>query len=210
MRTATNWRSTTWCILATALLAVVAACNSPLDVDTPRRVTRVNLDSLVGTPSFVGAPGDSIFAFVDNHEVVFATEVSRPIFHNRFIDGKYYVTVQATRYGLKHLDIEVMSLRLDGFRDTGTYEMNVPYSATKQIDFEAPPSYGALYERRVNAGLPETYRTGEPNSSGTIRVVRIDEEHGVITGTFVFKGYHVEHDSVVTVDRGAFRLYLKK
>jgi hypothetical protein len=210
MRTGTNWRSKTWRILATALLLVVAACDSPLDIDTPRRFTRVNIDSLVSTDSFIGAPGDSIFAYVDDHQVVFATEVVRPVFYNRLLDGRYYVAVQATRYGLNGRDYEVMSLRLDGIRDTGTYDVNSSFSVPKQIDTESPPSYGALYERRVNAGFPESYRTGGPNSTGTIRVIRIDEDRGVMVGTFVFKGYFAEHDSLVTIDRGAFRLYLKK
>jgi hypothetical protein len=191
-------------------MAIVAACESPLVIDTPRRLTRVNLDSLITTESFIGGSNDSIFAYIDNHEVVFATEVARPVFYNRMIDGKYYVTVQATRYGLNGRDYEVMSLRLDGIRDTGTYEVNAAFSVPKQIDINAPPSYGALYERRVNGGFPESYRTGHVFSGGTIRVIRIDEERGVMVGTFEFRGYYIEHDSVVTIDRGAFRLYLKK
>lgn len=212
MITATNWRSITWRILATVLLAAAAACNSPLDVDTPRRFTRVNLDSLVVTPSFIGAPGDSIFAFIDTSQIVFATEVVRPLFTNRLIDGQYYITVVATRYGLNSSDYEAMSLRLEGIRDTGTYRMNAPYKKNqKQIDIGVPPSYGALYQRRVNGHLEEEYGTGDPRSSGTIHVIRIDEVQGVIVGTFEFIGYSEDDpDRVVTISRGAFRLYLKK
>jgi hypothetical protein len=198
-------------MVATALAIVVAGCTSPLDIDTPRRLTRVNIDSLVSTKEFTDAPGDSIFAYINDHEVVFATEVERPVFYNHLIDGKYYVTVRATRYGLNGNDYEAMSLRIDGIRDTGTYSFNAPYSSgLKQIDPSATPSYAAQYDRRVGPEIAEAYRTGGPHSSGTIRVVHIDEDRGVITGSFAFSGYYVEQDSTVQVDRGAFRLYLKK
>lgn len=193
-----------------ALMALAcASCGNPLGIDTPRRVREVNLDSLVSTDPFLRAPGDSIFAFIAGNDVVFAMEVERPAFHNRLTQRGYYVTVRATRYGLNDRDYEVLSLRLDAVRDTGVYVINSPYSAPKQIDTMAPTQYGASYERRMNGGFPESYNTGVRDASGTVRVVRIDETLGVMVGTFEFTGYSAAKDSIVFVDRGAFRLQLK-
>gem|GEM_PF-2410129 len=198
-------------LLVSALLAAAcASCGDPLSVNTPRRLKLVNLDSLVAAEPFIRAPGDSIFAYIGGVDVVFATEVLRPVFHNRQTSRGYYVTVQATRYGLDSRDYEVLSLRLDAVRDTGLYRINAPYSAPKQIDTTAPPRYGGAYERRLNGGFPESYVTGVGGSSGTVRVVRIDEEHGVMVGIFEFTGYSAVRDSAIFVDRGAFRLQLKK
>lgn len=197
-------------ILPALVVLVCVSCGNPLGIDTPRRVREVNLDSLVSTDPFIHAPGDSIFAYIGGNDVVFATEVLRPAFHNRLTQRGYYVTVQATRFGLNNRDYEVLSIRLDAVRDTGTYIINSPYSAPKQIDTVAPTQYGASYERRVNAGFPESYITGVRDASGTVRVVRIDEQRGVMVGTFEFTGYSAAKDSIVFVDRGAFRLQLKK
>lgn len=210
MITARDLRSTIFWMLASLLLVIAWGCTNPLDIDTPQHVTTVNLDSLVTTNSFVAAPGDSIFAYVNDKEVVFATEVARPVFYNRQVDGRYYVTVRATRYGLSGPDYEVMSLRLDGIRDTGTYPINSSFTVPKQIDPQAPFVFGALYERKVNGGFAESYATGVPNSGGWIRVLRIDEERGVMVGTFTFIGYYEGDYATAKIDRGAFRLYLKK
>jgi hypothetical protein len=197
-------------LLLLTLLAALQSCGNPLDIDTPRRITRVNIDSLISTDTFIHAPGDSIFAHVDDNEVVFATEVLRPLFHNGYIHDAYYITVQASRYGLNSPDYEVMSLRLDDVRDTGTYQFNAGYSAPKQIDTLQPPQFGASYERRINGGFPEAYTTGDARAAGSVHVVKIDEDRGVMVGTFSFTGYNAERDSIVAVDRGAFRLQLKK
>ena len=191
------------------LLAGAGACTNPIDIDTPRRLTQVNIDSLVTSPDFIRAPGDSIFARIAGHPIVFATEVQRPVFHNARLNSGYYLTVQATRYGLYGRDYELMSIRLDAIRDTGTYKVNAPYSAPKQIDSLGTPKYGASYERRVDGGFPEAFRTGDPRFGGTIRVLRIDEEHGVLVGTFSFTGHSAERDETVIVDQGAFRLRLR-
>jgi hypothetical protein len=203
--------TTVYLPLLYALIAgLVAACTSPLDLDTPIRKTLVDLDSIVASDDFTGAPGDSIFATVRGERIIFATEVVRPSFYNDVVDGAHYVTIQATRYGLNGRDYEAMSIRMDAVRDTGTYPVNAPYSTPKKIDPTIGRRFGALYERRINGGFPEAYRTGDESTSGTIRVVRIDTARAVMVGTFTFTGYNVERDSTVTIEQGAFRLQLKK
>lgn len=195
-------------LIAASLVIVLASCTSPLDIDTERRTTTINLDSLIKDSSFIGARGDSLFARVRGERIVFATEVLRP-FHNRKIGDAYYITIQATRYGLGGRDYEVMSLRVDAVGDTGVFVINAPYSAPKALEPERPPEYGALYERRYGA-FPESYRTGGPKSSGEIRVVKLDRERGVMVGTFRFIGYSLETDAVETIEDGAFRIQLPK
>ncbi len=197
---------------AVALAATIlplCSCGDPLGIDTPRREIVINIDSIVSSPGFIEAPGDSIFAIVNGSETAFTTEVLRPIFHNRRTAQGYYLTIQATRAGLNTRDYEVISLRMDAVRDTGTYVFNAQYSAPKQFDSTIPPKYGASYDRRINAGYPESYSTGTERSAGSVRVVKIDEERKVMVGTFEFKGYSPSTDTVVNVDRGAFRLQLK-
>ncbi len=185
------------------------ACGDPLGVDTPRREKILNLDSLVSSDPFAGAPGDSIFALINGKAVVFATEVLRPIFNNRRTQRGHYLAIQATRYGLNARDYEVLSLRLDAIRDTGTYAFNAAYSAPKQFDSLSAPKYGAAYDKRIDGGYPESYITGTEHSNGTVRVIKIDEDRGVIVGTFEFKGYCATNDTTIVADRGAFRLQLK-
>lgn len=192
-----------------AMICMLCSCGNPLGIDTPRREIVVNIDSIVSSPGFIDAPGDSIFALINGTEVVFTTEVLRPIFHNRRTSQGYYLAIQATRSGLLTRDYEVISLRMDAIRDTGTYAFNAQYSAPKQFDSTMPPKYGAAYDRRINAGFPESYTTGTERSTGSVRVVKIDEERKVMVGTFEFKGYNPSNDTVITVDRGAFRLQLK-
>lgn len=198
-----------WLAIA-MLLAGLQSCGNPVDIDTPRRLTRVNLDSVVVTLAFLGAPGDSIFAYLGETEVIFATAVERPLFYNRKLPNGHFVTVRATRYGLNRDAYEIMSLRLDAVRDTGTYIINAPYSQPKQIEPDSVPLYGATYDRRNGRDFPESYRAGNPGTSGEIRVVKIDEDRGVMVGTFRFTGYSAEKDSIITVSNGAFRLQLKK
>ncbi|MDB5034731.1 MAG: hypothetical protein JWQ98_1972 [Chlorobi bacterium] len=190
------------------IVGAAGACRSPLDVDTYRRVTLVNIDSVITTAGFIGAPGDSISAQVHGEQVVFATEVLRPAFHNGVRNAGYYFTVQATRYGLAGQDYEVMSLRMDNVRDTGTYAINAAYSAPKGIDSNEAPRYGASYSRKMG-GFPELFQTGVNRSSGVLHIARIDRERGVLVGTFAFTGYSTEADTVIQVDRGVFRLQLQ-
>ena len=49
-------------------------------------------------------------------------------------------------------EYQLVSLRLDGVRDTGTYVINAPYSAPREIDTLAPPDYGAQYVRNRSGG----------------------------------------------------------
>jgi hypothetical protein len=204
-------RTTLYLQVLYILIAVsIGACTNPLDLDTPIRKTVINLDSIVATDEFTGAPGDSIFATVSGERIIFATQVERPKFYNAIVDGAHYVTIKATRYGLNGLNYEVMSIRMDAVRDTGSYAVNAPYSAPKQIEPATGRRFGALYERRIHAGFPEAYRTGDDATRGTIRVVRIDTARGVMVGTFSFTGYSVERDSIIAIDQGAFRLQLKK
>jgi len=193
-------------LLAATLTTLFVGCASPLDVDTPRRETTINLDSLILNPSFLHGAGDSLFARIGTERVVFATEVQRP-FHNRLHDSSYYVTIQAARYGLSGRDYEILSLRVDRLRDTGTFVINAPYSAPKEFHPELAPLYAAQYERRQGA-FPEAFRTGEPRSSGEIRVVRIDRPLKVMVGTFRFTGYNAEADDTQLIDEGAFRIRL--
>ncbi|MEP7220095.1 MAG: DUF6252 family protein [Bacteroidota bacterium] len=189
------------------IAGAAGACRSPTDIDTYRRVTLVNIDSVITTAGFIGAPGDSIYAQVHGEQVVFATEVLRPAFHNGIRNDGYYFTVQATRYGLAGRDYEVISLRMDNVRDTGTYTINSAYSAPKGIDSNEIPRYGASYARKVS-GFPELFQTGVSRSSGVLHIARIDRDHGVLVGTFSFTGYSTEADTVIQVDRGVFRLQL--
>jgi len=192
--------------LLAAIATLLCGCASPLEVDTPRRETTINLDSLILDPSFLGGTGDSLFARIRGERVLFATEVQRP-FHNRHVDSAFYITIQAARYGLTGRDYEILSLRLDAVRDTATYTVNAPYSAPKEFHPEDPIAYGAQYERRVGS-FPEAYRTGNPKSNGEIRVVRIDRGRRIMVGTFRFTGYNAEADRAEIVDEGAFRIRL--
>src|SRR5687767_7794746 len=102
------------CVLG--LASAVTACVDPLDLVTPRRSWEVNLDSLVATEPFVRGPGDSIFARVGTTDIVFATEIRRPTFHNGVYRNAHYVTIQASRQSLDRPDYDIISLRLDAIR----------------------------------------------------------------------------------------------
>ncbi len=189
-----------------AMVVLMVCCSSPLDVDTPRDV--VVVPATVPTdPNFLFGSGDSLMARVDGRPQVFATEVLRPEWHNgRFGDG-YFVTVKATSWGLDGVEYEILSLRLDNVRDTGTFAINDAYSAPKEIDSLGPPRYGATYERR-RQGFPEVYRSDSAHV-GEVRVVRIDRDRGLLIGAFWFRAHCRELDTTITVDKGVFRLDLK-
>lgn len=191
------------------VIFTLCSCGNPLGIDTPRREIVINIDSIVSSPGFIDAPGDSIFALINGNEVVFTTEVLRPIFHNRRTSQGYYLAIRATRSGLNASDYEAMSLRMDAIRDTGTFAFNAQYSAPKQFDSTSAPKYGAAYDRKFSMRYPESYTTGTERSAGSVRIVKIDEERKVLVGTFEFKGYNPSADTVIQVDRGAFRLQLK-
>lgn len=196
-------------LLALALTVSFSACVDPLDIVTPRRQWEVNLDSLVSAEPFFRAPGDSIQAVVAGVEVSFATEVQRPTFHNGIYRQAQYVTIQASKQSLSGRDYEIISLRLDAVRDTGTYAINGAYSAPKILDSLGEPTYAAQYERRIAGGFPETYRTGRARTGGTIRVARIDSSQQVMVGTFTFTALDEEHDNSIAIARGAFRVQLR-
>jgi hypothetical protein len=198
-------------LAALASLVLLSGCVDPIDgYNTNRRQWEVNLDSLVATEPFVRGPGDSLLARVAGEDVVFATEVQRPSFHNGIYRDAYYVTVQASRQSLSGRDYEIISLRLDAIRDTGDYQINGTYSAPKDLDSLAEPTYAAQYERRTSGGFPETYRTIEARPENHVRVARIDEANGVMVGTFAFTGYSAERDTTISIVRGAFRLQIPK
>lgn len=197
-------------LTALALAFLLAACVDPLDITTPRRLTEVNLDSLVTTEPFIRAPGDSLRAIVGDEPVIFASEVLRPTFHNGVFRNAHYVTVQASRQSLNSPDYEILSLRLDAIGDTGTYELNGAYSAPKAVDSLSSPIYAAQYERRRGGSFPETYRSGDARSKGFVRVARIDDERHVMVGSFSFTAYSAELDTIVAVHQGTFRIQLAK
>lgn len=199
--------------MALGLLGIIclSACRDPLTVAPV--VTQVNArDAAILQDSiFTRSPGDSIYATinVDNkaQQVVFATQVLRPDVYNAQVKGAYYLTIQATRDGLGG-DYEIISLRLDGIRDTGVYIINGPYIAPKEgIDTSLPIYYGATYERKVQGGFPDTYNTTIVR--GEIHILKIDEELGVIIGSFWFVARNANGDEVV-VDGGTFRITLKR
>ena len=192
--------------LASAVL--FSACVDPLDLVTPRRSWEVNLDSLVATEPFVRGRGDSIFARVGATDIAFATEIRRPTFHNGVYRGAHYVTIQASRQSLSRPDYDIISLRLDAIRDTGPYAINGAYSAPKYLDSMAAPTYAARYERKLG-DFPEKFETGDPQRpNGSVRVARIDEQLGVMVGTFAFTAY--SDDAEITITRGAFRVQLRR
>ena len=199
---------------ALVLLALVSAlsagnCVDPLSIETPRKQWVVNLDSLVTTEPFIRGPGDSLHAVIAGESIPFANEVQRP-FHNGVVGSAHYVTVQASRQSLDGRAYEVLSLRLDAIRDTGTYRINSAYSAPKTIDSFATPVYAAQFERRRVGGYPEAFRTGTSKAGGSIRVVRIDEETGVMVGNFALTAYCAEIDSTIDIALGVFRLQLRR
>lgn len=208
MRSIALNRSPARVLFALVSAIVISGCVDPLDIVTPRRTWEVNLDSLVATEPFVRGPGDSIFARVGTEDVVFATEIKRPTFHNGKYRGAHYVTIQASRQSLSAPDYDIISLRLDAVRDTGTFTINGAYSAPKYLDSMASPTYAARYERK-RGGFPEVYETGGPtHPNGSLRVARIDETLGVMVGTFSFTAYSDE--SQITISRGAFRIQLER
>jgi hypothetical protein len=198
-------------------------CASPLDIDTPRHQSGGPPDQTQGTPAtthtaypvvtdsqFINAPGDAVFANVDGQMTVFASESERPTY-NGYLDGDYYASVYATSYyPTNSLNYESVSLRIDAIADTGTYPINGPYSVPKQIDPKAPLTYGALYQRKIAGGAPQTYRTGLLGTGGEIHVVKIDRKLGVVVGTFRFVGYSTELMTYLRIDHGAFRLQMKE
>ncbi len=198
----------TFFVMLVVSVVMLVQCSNPLDINTPRRVTAVSIDSIITSPDFIGKPGDSLFAVVDGLAIAFATEIARPVFYNKYVSGKYYVAVQAIVYGINGGNYDILALRLDGIRDTGTYTMNSVYTVPKRVDPYSSPKFAGQYERKRNAVLPEVYKTGVVNSIGRIRVVKIDTDRGVMVGTFSFTGFNLESRETITLNDGAFRLQL--
>lgn len=195
-------------VMALALAVMAGACGNPVGIDTPRRITTINYDSLVLADTVLPrVPGDTIYATVNEKDKVFAVtgrRPERPVWHNGKIFGAYYVTVLAAR---SENPYEAIALRLDGIKDTGTYAINSVYSSMKNDIDTLAPRYAARYEGPID-GLQRQFDTGLPNTSGKIRVLRISADSNFIIGTFSFTAYCPNIDSLVTVTRGAFKLTL--
>ena len=188
------------------VMAAIAACRSPLDIDTPRIITGINMDSVA--KGLINATKDTIIATVNGLQINFAYSVERPLSRNVLVDSTYYITVAAVSSDPNGPNYTRLSLRIDAVHDTGVYKLNAYYSAPKTpIDPSAPVGYGAVFERREN-GHAYMYRTGEPGTGGEIHVLVFDKVRKVIAGTFHFVGYNTEDASVETVQDGAFRLDL--
>jgi hypothetical protein len=201
------WMIAAGLLLCGWLAASLTSCKSPLEIDTPRRGEKLP-PTEIDDPEFIFDVGDSILARINGRRQVFANEVLRPVWRNGTFDGGYYATVKATSWeGLDGDEYEILSLRLDNVRDTGTYTINSPYSAPKAIDSLGQPRYGASYQRKDPNGFPEVFQSDSARG-GQIQVVRIDRERGVMIGTFWFNGYNQERDTVILIDKGAFRLQL--
>lgn len=197
-------------LLALVAGALVASCGNPLEIDTPRRIIRINYDSLVAIDTaFRTAPGDSIFAAINNEAVVFATGTrERTIWHNGIRNGAYFIAVKGLGATAGDENYETIALRIDMVRDTGTYAINAPYYWYKgELDTLTVARNAAEYERTI-FGLKRTFRTGQPGTSGKIRVLVIDTTAKVMIGTFSFTAHADDIDSTVDVTRGAFRLRL--
>jgi hypothetical protein len=187
------------------LLGGMVACVSPLDIDTPRQWI-INTDSILVSPGVINGLGDSLNARIDGMQVTFGTLVERPFHNGEFANG-HYLTVRAATQLPDGDEYQLVSLRLDGVRDTGIYAINAPYSAPKEIDTLAPPVYAAQYVRKRSGGFPD-YFLSDKNLGGEIHVLRIDRDRRVMVGTFWFRGYNAERDTIINVDRGVFRLAL--
>src|SRR5690606_35774736 len=84
--------------------------------------------------NFVNAPGDSIFASINDKQIVIATSIERPNYYNTYVEGKgYFISSKATRDGLDD-SFEILSLRLDNVRDTGVYLINNSFTVPKEPD----------------------------------------------------------------------------
>lgn len=187
------------------LLGGMVACVSPLEIDTPREWV-TNIDSILTTPGVINGAGDSLNARIDGMQTSFGTLVERPFHNGEFASG-HYLTVRAATQLPDGNEYQLVSLRLDGVRDTGVYTINAPYSAPREIDTLAPPVYAAQYVRKRSGGFPD-YFLSDRDLGGEIHVVRIDTARRVMVGTFWFRGYNAERDTIINIDRGVFRLSL--
>ena len=183
------------------LLGGVVACKSPLDIDTPRIITPIDPD-----PGIINGSGDSINARVNGSKVTFGALVERP-FHNGHFAAGHYLTVRAATHHANGDEYQVVSLRLDRVRDTGTYAINGEYSAPKSIDTTAPPIYGAAYVQKRSGSFAEHYLSSS-RLGGEIRVTVIDTLRRNMIGTFWFRAYNADRDTIINVDQGVFRLSL--
>jgi hypothetical protein len=192
-------------LVLAVFLAAIAACRSPLDIETPRIITGVNIDSVA--MGLVNATKDTIIATINGRQINFAYSVERPRFYNGSVDSSYYITAAAVSSDPNGPNYTRLCLRLDAIHDTGVYKINAYYSAPKILEPNTPPEYGALFERREN-GYSHMYRTGDGLSQGEIHVLVFDRVRKVIAGTFHFVGYNTEDDATETIQDGAFRLDL--
>ncbi len=196
-----------------ALAVMVAACKSPIDIETKRQFLP-DIDVIARSDSFVNATKDTIIATIGSNrptKVTFAYLVERPSFHNGPVDSVFYILAQATSHAPESAGSQRLSIRLDAIRDTGVYRINSTFSVPKKIDRNAPPQYSALYERRPE-GFSTAFRTSVKEDTrgkeGEIHVLKIDLERKIIVGTFHFAGYCTELDSTEYISEGAFRLDL--
>lgn len=189
------------------LAAVVAGCDDPLSVDTPRRIIPVNIDSILLSEPFLSKYRDTLFAQVDGKPVAFNSELLRPVFYNREVSGLWYLSVQGARYDLKGDEYTSLSLRLDGIGDTGTFPMKDAYSIPKKVDPAAPSKYAGRYEERTSSATL-SYTTDQSVANGAVRVVGIDLSRRVIVGTFSFAAYDADAGKTVRIESGIFRLRL--
>lgn len=197
-----------------ALLAVLAAfvcclagCIDVTEINTPKVVDRVNVDSIVLSPQFLRG-GDSLFATIGGEDLVFAFPEVYTVQDTS--TGAWYLFVRASRSRLNDNDnYEILYLQLDAVSDTGTYRCNASPVREKQIDPAMAPRFGLQYDRRAS-GFPASFRTGNAASSGEIHVLRIDRVDGKMAGTFRFTGYSSENDSTIDVTRGGFLLRMKR
>lgn len=193
-------------IILVALLWL-GGCGDPLSVDTPRRIIPVNIDSILLSDPFLSKPGDTLFAVIDGQPIAFNSELLRPVFYNRAVEGEWYISVQGARYDMKGDQYESLSLRLDGIKDTGSFPMQGNYNLPKRVDPNAPSQYVGKYEKR-SLSRTSIYSTSATREDGMIRVVGLDTVRKVAVGTFAFTGYDGTTGEIVRVENGIFRLQL--
>ncbi len=190
----------------------LSSCSDPLSLDVERRIIPVNIDSILLSEPFLEKNSDSLFAVVNGRPVAF-NNIQRPAQYNREKSDAWYLAVEGTRFfDLKTEEYEVLALRLDAIRDTGTYQMRGDYTIPKQINLAAQSEYSGQYSQLTGSGLQSFYSTSRSSSAmpdGEIRVVGLDKTRGVIVGTFRFTGYDTSGNETMKVHDGIFRLQLE-
>ena len=165
------------------VLMALQSCTNPTDIETPRHVTHINIDSLVSTGPFVGAPGDTISH--GSTQRMWCLPPKLPGRSSIIARHRTAIISPCRRRATGSTIPATKSSRSVSMAFATQASMpSTPHTLRRSSSIARHATLWRIVRTMGQQRLPAGIPNWPPQNRGNIHVVKLDKERQVIVGTF--------------------------